>query len=496
VPSEVDTQRNNVDAASRSYDAALQMFNAKGLAGFQAEKAALSATAHGLMGPTWFSSILATALSKIGSFLALIIDQVTQAKKGGQQGLHDLLASTLSDALLVEIKSDDIPIGSGAEGQAAVNAALGKKFVDTLKTFFGANGEVSPDTAEKGAAALVGLAMQMSANTGFLATVGGAVPFLHFDELKETGEMLEKSLGIGRLTRQALLPLIHHAVTRPLERKYAAQFQQDLLGAAQLATALLAGRMSKERARQFMHEHGLSDEMADELIEQHTPRLHPEETELLQALDKSPQGDNFHQIVSDGTPAEVAAARLAVLTYRRKGSVRGHILSTVLSQISDGFLSPGDLDPVLSRLGVPADEVELWRILAGYSGERTRKRLSHGDMLFLYEAAQVTLDDVREWAKAEGYSDDDTDRLLLVFTLRSAGAHAGKAGGAAAKAAHAHNEHVAYVTDNIRGLFGRPPSKAELDFWVNALDQGDRTKQDFRTEIKALDTAGSAIPPQ
>jgi hypothetical protein len=53
--------------------------------------------------------------------------------------------------------------------------------------------------------------MQMAANTGFLAMVGGAVPFVHFDELKETGEMLEKSLGIGRLTRQALRPLINQA---------------------------------------------------------------------------------------------------------------------------------------------------------------------------------------------------------------------------------------------------------------------------------------------
>jgi hypothetical protein len=78
------------------------------------------------------------------------------------------------------------------------------------------------------------------------------------------------------------------------------------------------------------------------------------------------------------------------------------VLSAVFSQISEGFLAPSDLDPIMARLGIPADEQELWRLAAGYAGERTRKRLSHGDILFLYEAGQVTLVEVQQWAKDEG----------------------------------------------------------------------------------------------
>jgi hypothetical protein len=78
--------------------------------------------------------------------------------------------------------------------------------------------------------------------------------------------------------------------------------------------------------------------------------------------------------------------------------------------------------------------------------------------------------------------------------LRAAHASSSKAGGAAARAAHAHNEHVAFVTDEITGLWGRAPSKAELDYWVNLLDMGERTKHDFVTELKALDTSGPAMP--
>ncbi|MGB9105627.1 MAG: hypothetical protein WCC59_12770 [Terriglobales bacterium] len=62
--------------------------------------------------------------------------------------------------------------------------------------------------------------------------------------------------------------------------------------------------------------------------------------------------------------------------------------------------------------------------------------------------------------------------------------------------AHLHKEHVAYVTDEITGIFSRPPTKAELAYWVNLLDTAEGTKHDFVTELKALPTTGSAIPPQ
>jgi hypothetical protein len=42
--------------------------------------------------------------------------------------------------------------------------------------------------------------------------------------------------------------------------------------------------------------------MSAELLEQHTPRLHPQETELLRALGQAPQDDNAHEIVATALP--------------------------------------------------------------------------------------------------------------------------------------------------------------------------------------------------
>ena len=83
----------------------------------------------------------------------------------------------------------------------------------------------------------------------------------------------------------------------------------------------------------------------------------------------------------------------------------------------------------------------------------------------------------------------------MFFQLKAAVAANSKSGGAAGKAAHLHIEHTAYVTDEITGLFSRPPTAAELTYWVNLLDLAERTKHDFVTELRTLDPKGSAIPP-
>jgi hypothetical protein len=85
----------------------------------------------------------------------------------------------------------------------------------------------------------------------------------------------------------------------------------------------------------------------------------------------------------------------------------------------------------------------------------------------------------------------DVQLLLTYFRLKLIQATQSTS---AAKAARLHAEHVAYVTDEITGLWSRPPTADELAYWVGLLDAGTRTKHDFVTELKDLPTTGPAKP--
>src|SRR6185437_3541191 len=190
-----DTTQVAVDAVAAAGEAYKATYKAVGDLTNDARTAmehAASVASDTLKGPGILTALVGTGVSIVADILAVAVDKITQVKQAGQPGLHDLIAATLSDALLIDVSSSDIPVGQGAAGQRAVNAALGGKFLDQLKTFMAADGEVTGDTAEKAVQAFMGFGMQLAVNTGFLALIGGAIPFEHFDEVKEIGEMLEK----------------------------------------------------------------------------------------------------------------------------------------------------------------------------------------------------------------------------------------------------------------------------------------------------------------
>jgi hypothetical protein len=287
---------------------------------------------------------------------------------------------------------------------------------------------------------------------------------------------------------------VQETISTPYSRQLKRRYQQDILGLGELARAYLSARVSKDAAFEFMRQHGLSDDQINELIQQHTPRLKAEEWDILGAIGAERGDISNLQDAADGIDAALLGNRLRTLQWRRTAQARDRVLTAVLAQVSNGFLSPSDLGATMTDLGIPADEQQYWAKAAGVLFERTRKRMSQSEMQFLYEAAQITLSDVQTWAQSEGYSQEDQQRLQLYFELKATEAAQKSPSTSAAKVVARHAEHIAYVTDEISGLFGRAPSQVELDYWVPLLDTAARTKADVKTELRALNTSGAAIP--
>jgi hypothetical protein len=483
-----------VDRAKNSFHQANKTISDATSSASQATEHAISVLTAHLKGGGVTATVIGTVLSAFADILSVAIDEITQAKKAAGIGVHDLIAALLSDSLLIEVASEDIPNAAGPKGQFRINSALGGKFLDQLKVFMGANSAVTGESAEAGAKALLGLGMQMSVNTGLMAILGGAVPFAHMDELKEIGEMLEKSLGLGRLNRQALRPYVRNLIAHPLDRAMRAKYRQDILGTGELVKALLRGGPVAEQARSLLAQHGLPEDQIEELIAQLTPRLSADELYTLGLFREVPGDSALNELIADGIPTGVATARLRVHELKRAKAVEDRYIHEVDRLVEERFIDAGTGSQLLAGTTIDVTEKSQYQQKWALSTNQPHKRLSHADVLFLFEAGQVTLDYVQRWAAAEGYSDEDQQNLLLLFELKATAALKTKSGGTAIKAAHLHREHTAYVTDQITGLWGREPSKEELDYWVTLLDNGDRTKSDFKSELKAIDASGPAIP--
>lgn len=439
---------------------------------------------------TGFSGALSYGIQAVRAIFAAI----SQAKTTNRTDFDQLAKEILSDLFQVPINSSAPPPGNDPAALQAFNNGLGRPVVDLLEAMMLNGASPTAIDGEQAARTFLGFGIQFAVTSGFIDVLSEAISLGQLKEWAQFGDELIESLGLGRLNRIAMRPLLDHAVAKPYNRQMAAKYRQDLLGVAELARAVLRNADDDAEWRARLAQHGYSDDQIAELLAQHFVRVNESDEDLLTSLGTAPAGDDFYESKQNGSSPEVRTARMAAVTWKRLNHARERVLSIVLSQISQGFLQPSDLDPAMTQLQIPADEQALWRIAAGYAGERTRKRLSQGDMEFLYEAAQINQGDVLQWAAAEGYSAADQQRILLLFELKATAATAKSTGGAAAKAAGRHAEHVAYVTDEITGLWGRAPSTAELAHWVSLLDSNARTRSDVKTELKALPTTGPAIP--
>lgn len=408
--------------------------------------------------PVSTTGVVSALVNTAAAFASKILEGITQAKQDSQQGLHAVIAAALGDVLLVDVKPEDIPTGKGAQGQRDVNAALGRKFLDVIRVFFGADGEVTGATAERATEAFIGYCMQFSASVGFLGVLGEIASLGHIKELAEVGEMLEKSLGLGRLMRQVMAPYLQILVRKPLERKLNAQYRQDILGIADTVRASLMGKITDTDCTSYLAQHGYPDALIAAIKALHTPTHNTHEYDILGALNNGDHTAVQARMVGDGIPVSVAAERLQVAVWDRQHHLREAVCNEVLGQIREGFLPATAMTDVCTKVGLPPGEAQLWEVRAGYAAERTRKRLGKADMLFLYEHGQVTLDEVRQWAAEEGYSPHDQLEIELEFLGKTQDFSARKTAAAQRKA---KLNPLGYI-DNLSAVGGVP----ELSGWA------------------------------
>src|SRR5205807_6323571 len=125
-------------------------------------------------------------------------------------------------------------------------------------------------------------------------------------DVAEVGEMLEKSLGMGRLTRRLLGPYLRNVVEQPLDRKLRSQFRQDILGLHELIRAIFRGGPLASQARALLAQHGLPEDQINELVDQQRPHLSEGELDTLVWYGEMDQPGALAHIGSAGVPQNIA----------------------------------------------------------------------------------------------------------------------------------------------------------------------------------------------
>ena len=431
------------------------------------------------------------ALLVVNPLLAGFFAVLSQIRAGVTETLGATTAEILNEFLGTSLDSTAVTPKCTPGDLLTKCEMIGTQVLQRLESEFAPDHVVTPASGEHGAATFAGFGVNFAVQNSIIALIGGCVPEVHLDDIRELGVEVAQNLGLGRLVRQALRPLVQATISTPYTRQLNARYHPNLPAQTEVAKASHAGRVDPGTVSTWFSELGLSPLIVAEVIEQTRERLKAAEWNTIVAIGNAPTDPNAYEDHAAGFDPGWTAARQAALTYLRLKPIVDRQLTEMLKQVEGGFITQTAFADVVQSVGIPKDVQLAWLQCASVFNNAPRKRPSQADMLFLYEAAQINDQDVSDWLSGEGYYQDDQQLMLTFFRLKLVSA---TQSASAAKAAHLHAEHVAYVTDEITGLWSRPPTKDELNYWVNLLDSAQRTKHDFTTELKALDPAGPAKP--
>jgi hypothetical protein len=434
---------------------------------------------QGLWGAFWaaiadgFLWVLSTFIGLLDKVFAIVARAFLAAQGEKNPQFYELTAALITDLTGVQVDSTQLIAALQQRGRVAAMRAVGGGLFDILSGEFagveqqavvegftepkgsGIGGlpdtKLSPKQGVDAARAFLGFAMSFAVREGntdmlaeILPSIWGWAPGRAF---KDFAEDFSKSLGIGRLLRLVMRPLINTMVGIPLTWALNQQYRPKELTPAEATRAQLRKFLTTEQLRDELRRAGYNEDKINSLIEQNLKDLTLEELKNL----------NLAGLLSDDD-LDLYLARLgfhpddAALWHKADdlAEVRKYSITRATTLVNDflaGDVSRTDLEDALvakgiggTRLLLSEKEVSTLLSIADHLAAFPRLHLSVAQM---HKAFISGIIDVTEWddfLARRGYSSDDR-KILTLQLLMDAGKQAEadklKEARAAAKAAKA-----------------------------------------------------------
>lgn len=367
-----------------------------------------------------------------------IVQLISDIRKEGAGEFAQVATEAMGEFMGMEIPADQLTTGQGAAASLARARTIGTGFLDTLEHEFAPNGSVTPDSGALGARAFVGYSINFSATNAFISIISELLSLEHLEQFRELGVEIAQNIGLGRLVRRALAPLVDSTITKPYTRQLASKYRPDRLSDAQYITANLAGRLSDADLQGNLAESGLPDPLITELINQHVPKFTLRDVYLLKRFGTLNDDTAVKTLKELGWDSEFAAAKLQAMDLERLESLESTLADELLSMVRKREIDTVTYAAEIDKLHLSDQEKLLRRTLGGVWLDAPHKRLTFAQIVTLSEHQLLTLDYLQTWAEDQGYSPEDQLHLELLLDVKEAdfaAAEKKKADAAAAKAA-------------------------------------------------------------
>lgn len=380
---------------------------------------------------------LLNCILTIVAFVMKLIYQVWGAAEGGTDqvaaaAIQGMFGTPVSSGSFSSVLSSSQREGVAGGIASTIFGALGGSFT-------GASAQpLGPSMA--GANKYLSLTTHMAIEgwlQGWLAELLSAGVVKDFADLKD---IMERTLGLGRLARQVMGPAAKILVADPLTWQLNQTYFPTLLKEPDLVREYLRGAIELPALQTKLGYLGYSTDNVAALINLNKVHLGVGQLENLAMHGNISDADAQAALKALGYDDNTAASALFDARTNRVDGWERAVIAEAMALYVDGKMDLTEWGNWLSNSGLPQSEQQVLGLVAGLKQRQYAKRISMGEAEQLVEVGLWGLDQFHDLAIANGYSETDEEYLellLAIKTKKAADATAAKAAAASAKAAKA-----------------------------------------------------------
>lgn len=366
-------------------------------------------------GLSWAVGFLVSNIDKV---LALCTQVLTMMQGVNQPGFFAMIAAVLGDLLGIEFPAEAIQKSFNQRGSVAAMQVIGGDIFDSLAGEFTAGGTaktITPSTAP--AKAFLGFLTAFAVRQGNVAFISELLPeeFNFIGGLREYGELLAKNLGLGRLARQALRPLMQILVADPLTWSLNAQYRPKILSEPQIIAGLNRGLITRDQVDTWLSWMGYTDQAINFLVSDPVHNWSPHE--LLHLMRNGQMTDDtaiqLLQLrgLDYGTANRIwTSAKLAQIDTAAQ-----NYFAILLEQFKKGHMTAAALRAELDEIPLLTEERQYLSHAIGTYQEQGWRHLSESEAERAFLVGILDMSALQQYWQQLGYTPESIQTLTLLL---------------------------------------------------------------------------------
>lgn len=471
---------------------------AAGQADFAAGKSVITGLSGFIAHPldtllTWLATGLAWFLSKVLCIVAFLMRVITAVDDGAAPGMSAVIRNSLAHVF-------NLPSGGTAKRKIAADlqseqtaAQLGQIIIGALKSGVAGSAGTTLQPSDTAATTFLGLMARMGVEGWIDGFVAEAIGGEHLASVLELVPMMNQVLGLGRVSRRALQPLVKILVADPFTAKLHLEYRPAHLSEGAIIREYLRGKMTDTELDTALGKQGYSPAAITALINLNQKDLTLADVDYLVARNHWSMAQGVTALRDQGYSETTARILLNLAEQKRLDDLDAKHLELYLAAYERGEIDEGAMQSAVQSSSLPDAEKAILAPLAIARRQLNVKHLTLGQVETMIKAHIMNLDDLRMWMTRENYPEDE-QTLLEIYLLgeitNADQAHAAKAAKAkaAADAAAAKAAKAQAAADAAAAkLATKGVSTATFEALV---ENGQRTFDEFTAFLQA-----QGLPP-